>query len=183
MNEEFLAKDLQNILLDNENGGYITANKNLIQAIGLNETIIYQELISKWVFYQEREYISDNEFYCTQDDLERSTGLSQTAQQTAIKKLKLLNLIDTQVKGIPKKTHFQILDTINPDNKDEHILVKYINCGKKIVDLMKEYNQVRVEYNKMKSNKENTNEIENKLIDIKTQIKNIKEQILKQENI
>lgn len=172
MSEEIRAKELQDVLLDN--GGYITVNKNLIHRIGLNEAIIYQELISKLVYYQNAYSNESNEFYCTQDDLERSTGLSQTAQRTAIKKLKELLLIDYKIKGIPRKTYYYILDT---KHKKEPLIYKFIKQGEEIIDLMKQYNEKRNLYNKSKQNEEDIlthDELESELKEIKDKIKNLK---------
>ena len=49
--------------------GSITVNKNLIQAIGLNEAVLYCELLSRY-FYFESRLLLDEEgcFYNTQYD-------------------------------------------------------------------------------------------------------------------
>jgi len=104
-----------------DNGGFIAVNKNLIAAIGLNEAIVFCELVSKYNYYEKENMLNDGYMYCTYDDLRISTGLSQTAQTNAIKNLEKLNLIKCIIAGFPKKRYITVLD-------DE--LSKYLQVGK-----------------------------------------------------
>lgn len=102
--------------------GSITVNKNLIQAIGLNEAVLYCELLSRY-FYFESRLLLDEEgcFYNTQYDLQAGTGLGEKAQRTAISNLKSLGLIEVKRKGMPAKRYFKI----NPDeNKITFLLIQ-----------------------------------------------------------
>lgn len=98
--------------------GSITVNKSLIQAIGLNEAVLYCELLSRHFYFEARGML-DNKgyFYNTQYDLQAGTGMGEKAQRTAITKLKKLNLIDMEVKGLPPKRHFKINTNIEVVNK------------------------------------------------------------------
>jgi len=92
-----------------DNGGFIAVNKNLIAAIGLNEAIVFCELVSKYNYYEKENMLNDGYMYCTYDDLRISTGLSQTAQTNAIKNLEKLNLIKCIITGFPKKRYITVL--------------------------------------------------------------------------
>ena len=104
--------------------GSITVNKNLIQAIGLNEAVLYCELLSRHFYFESRAML-DNEdcFYNTQYDLQAATGLGEKAQRTAISNLKKFKLIDMKLKGIPAKRHFKI-------NNDEDTIKILLLMGK-----------------------------------------------------
>lgn len=104
--------------------GSITVNKNLIQAIGLNEAVLYCELLSRY-FYFESRFLLDEEgcFYNTQYDLQAGTGLGEKAQRTAINNLKSLGLIDVKRKGMPAKRYFKI-------NLDENKISFLLKQGK-----------------------------------------------------
>lgn len=91
--------------------GSIIVNKQLAKEIGINEAIIYSELLSKYMyFYNKNQLTEDGYFFNTVENLERDTTLSKYQQQQAIKKLKDLNLITTKLKGVPSTRHFKILD-------------------------------------------------------------------------
>lgn len=91
--------------------GSIVINKNLIFALGMNESIIYTELLSKFNYFFIRETIMDDGFFFnTVDNLQLDTGLGEKSQRSAIVKLKNLNLIDYKLHGVPPKRYFKIID-------------------------------------------------------------------------
>lgn len=93
--------------------GSIVVNKALAHTIGLNEAIIYSELVSLNEYWKGRDQLTnDGWFYCTVENLEKNTTLKQKTQQRAIKKLKELGLIEVKMLGIPAKRHFYITDKI-----------------------------------------------------------------------
>ena len=47
-------------------------------------------------------------FYCTREKIKYNTGLTETEQRTAIKKLKERNILTMVLKGIPAKTYYKI---------------------------------------------------------------------------
>jgi len=97
--------------------GYITLNKKLAHAIGLNEVIIYSELVSRYLYFKERDKLENGYFFNTIEDLEEATTLSRHQQPKVIKNLCNLNLIDCQLKGIPAKRYFKINEDIEVLNK------------------------------------------------------------------
>lgn len=104
----------------------IYANRCLAHAIGMNETIIYSALISKFTYYSfnNMECI-DGWFYSTVIDLQESTTYGEKAQRRAINNLVNFKLIETRVKGVPAKRYFRITDDIS-------IIEKLISKGEVI---------------------------------------------------
>jgi len=150
-----------------DNGGFIAVNKNLIAAIGLNEAIVFCELVSKYTYYEKENMLNNGYMYCTYDDLRISTGLSQTAQTNAIKNLEKLNLIKCTIAGFPKKRYITVLD-------DE--LSKYLQVGKEKIEQLKaniRRNQFidinNMDINTMENNTMENNTIDNNTMDINTQ--------------
>jgi len=104
--------------------GSIVVNKNLIFAIGLHESIIYAELVSRFSYFSDRGKLeSDGYFYNTIADLQSGTGLGEKPQRVAIKNLEKLGLIDIDRRGMPPKRYFAILD-------NEQILKDLLTKGK-----------------------------------------------------
>ena len=91
----------------------IVISKPLIRKIGLSSAIIYHVLLDRYVqLYNMNNSIV--EFTCTQEEIEDSTGISQTAQRTAIKKLKEVGLLNyCEMKGMPRKTYYNICTDTN----------------------------------------------------------------------
>jgi len=93
--------------------GSIVINKNLCHAIGLNETIIYSELLSRYNYFSERNALDeDNFFFNTVNDLQLATCIGEKPQKKAINNLKKLGLIEYKVKGIPPKRYFKIVNNV-----------------------------------------------------------------------
>ncbi len=92
------------------NDGSITVNKRLIRALGLIEAVVYSELASRHCYFKERDRLSDGYFFNTKEDLEQGTGATRRQQDTAIKRLVELGLIEMVVKGIPATRHFRFTD-------------------------------------------------------------------------
>lgn len=90
--------------------GSIIINKELARKIGINATIIYSELISKYLYYYNKGTLIDGYFYCTIENLENDTTLTKYQQSQSIKILKQLNLIDVKYKGLPKIRYFKIIE-------------------------------------------------------------------------
>ena len=93
--------------------GSIVVNKSLAHEIGLNEAIIYSELVSLHEYWRKQERLTDDQwFFCTVENLEKHTTLSKGQQSRVIKKLEELKLIETRRRGLPAKRYFKITDEI-----------------------------------------------------------------------
>lgn len=95
--------------------GSIIVNKRLSKKIGLNEAILYSELVSKYKYFKNKDQLTpDGYFFNTVDNLEDDTCLSGKQQRPCIKKLEKLNLIEMKVQGLPSKRYFKINLDIQP---------------------------------------------------------------------
>lgn len=94
--------------------GSIVVNKRLAKEIGLNEAIIYSELVSLHKYWEDRgELTEDGWFFCTIENLEENTTIKKDTQNRAISKLeKKLGLIETKRMGLPAKRYFRITNKI-----------------------------------------------------------------------
>ncbi len=100
--------------------GSIVINKNLARNIGIDEAIVYSELISKYIYYEEQNMLTeDGFFFVTVEDLQHSTTLSKYQQSKAISELVKLGLITHQNRGVPPKRYFKL--TI-----DNELIIKYL---------------------------------------------------------
>lgn len=100
--------------------GSIIINKVLAKNIGLNEAILYGELLSKYSYYYEHDELTeDGYFFCTVDDLEFATTLSDYAQRKAITNLVEYGLISTSNRGIPMKRYFTLI-------MDEDLVIQFL---------------------------------------------------------
>lgn len=92
----------------------ISVNRPLAHAIGVQETIIYQALLVKYAYYEEKEMLKDGcWFYSTAPDLEESTGLSEKRQARCIARLIEFGLIETKKDGAPIKRFFRIIENVD----------------------------------------------------------------------
>ena len=92
---------------------FLVVNKELAKQIGLNETVLLADLISKEQYFKEKEY-SNYEmggwFFNTAKNIQDDTTLTSHQQRKAVKNLKSLGIIETQLIGIPAKQHFKIIE-------------------------------------------------------------------------
>ena len=115
-------------------------NRLLAHAIGMNETIIYSTLISKFTYYSIKEMIDDDGwFYSTAPDIQESTTFSEKVQRRAINNLIETGLIESELHGMPAKRYFRILNNID-------LLENLINKGADIANKIKiEANEKNIE--------------------------------------
>ena len=98
---------------------YLTINKNLIKKIGLKETVLYSDLLSKSKYFMEKNISpgdrEDNKgwFFNTIENIKRDTGLSPFQQREVIIRLIEKGLIEHKLQDMPAKGYFRI----RTDNK------------------------------------------------------------------
>lgn len=94
--------------------GSIVVNKKLAHKIGLNEAIIYSELVSLHKYWGDRGQLEEGTwFFCTIESLQEKTTLKKDTQNRAIGKLeKTWGLIETKRMGLPSKRYFRITNGI-----------------------------------------------------------------------
>jgi hypothetical protein len=102
------------------NDGFIIYNKNLAKNLGVNEAILYSELLSRWNYFKRRGQLTeDGFFFNTVKDLEDGTALSDYQQRRALNSLKEKGLIEMEVRGIPAKRYFRIVE-------DSELITSYL---------------------------------------------------------
>ena len=99
--------------------GSIIINKRLAHNIGLNETIMFTELLAKFKYFADRKSLKDGYFFNTVADMQKDTSLSEFQQRKAIKNLIKLGLIRYDKRGLPAKRYFKIVE-------DEANIKKYL---------------------------------------------------------
>jgi hypothetical protein len=131
------------------NAGSIVINKALMHRLGVNEAIIYYEIVSRYSYFAKEDMLTeDGYFYNTVDDLQLATAIGEKAQNSAIKKLMTLGLIDKKLKGTPARRHFKIIDNMN-------LILSLIEEGKTVVKELdqkqKERMKQKIQYSKFSS--------------------------------
>ena len=92
--------------------GSITINKKLIQLVGLIGAAVYSELASRYHYFKDRGRLTDGGyFFNTKEDLEEATGVTRRQQDTAVKELMEMGILEMKVMGIPASRHFRFTDS------------------------------------------------------------------------
>lgn len=102
--------------------GSIVVNKQLAHRIGLQEAVVYSELVSLYKYWSSKgELTKDGFFYCTYENLERNTSLKEKVTLRAINKLIKMELVEKVTRGLPRKNYYKITKGIYKlmDEKDE----------------------------------------------------------------
>lgn len=101
--------------------GSIVVNKKLAKEIGLNEAIIYSELVSLYKYWTDREGLTEEGFFfCTYENLEKNTTIKEKTASRTISKLEKLGLVEKKRMGLPAKTYYKITNGIYDLLKDIH---------------------------------------------------------------
>lgn len=87
---------------------FITVNKDLIKALGLEEAILLGELASEYDYWNNKNEIEDGYFYSTIENIEEKTTLTAYKQRKCLENLKNKGIIDVQIRGIPAKRYIEI---------------------------------------------------------------------------
>lgn len=97
--------------------GFIMVNKTLAKLVGLVPATIYGELLSTFLYWQQREQLTIIEgkewFFCTIEDLEDKTTVKKDTQAKAIKTLEKAGLLEVKRHGLPAKRYFHITEKFN----------------------------------------------------------------------
>lgn len=87
---------------------FITVNKIMIKALGLEEAIILGELASEFAYFESKGLLEDGYFYSTIENIEDNTTLSAHQQRKAMKRLQSLNILNIKIKGLTAKRYIKI---------------------------------------------------------------------------
>lgn len=146
--------------------GSIVINKKMARAIGINATIIYSELISKFLYFSDKEELTrEGYFFNTVEDLRKDTCLSRDPQLEGIKKLIKLKLIDKKIKGMPSKRYFKISTDKRAFDTLKALLLKGASrCPKNGQLIVRKTDTNNTNLNNTKSKQEQEPPAENKLL-------------------
>ena len=96
---------------------FLVVNKELAKNIGLKETVLLADLISKEEYFIDNG-MTDGWFFNTEANIQKDTTLTPYQQRNALKSLKNHEIIETMRKGIPAKQYFKI---------NEGQVIKFLN--------------------------------------------------------
>lgn len=91
----------------------VSVNRPLAHAIGLNEAVVYGALVAKYYWYSDRDMLDDGWFYSTAPDLQESTALTEKQQKRCVDALVKLGLLRCELRGMPAKRSFYIIETLS----------------------------------------------------------------------
>jgi len=127
--------------------GSIIINKKLNFSMGTHTTMVYTELLSRFMYFLEKDNLTDDGyFFNTVDDLKLGTGLGRTAQTNAINKLEELGFIKTDLRGMPPKRHFEII-------ADTQLIDEYIKKGAEMIEELKRKQSASTDISKISYSK------------------------------
>ena len=128
-------------------------NKHLAKSVGIEASLLLNDLYSKQCFFEERGELVEGYFFNTRDNIEADTTLSPHKQRQALQILEKFGFVKTKVMGLPKKTYYLVI---------HDKLLNFLTTGDEKIS--------RQEVKKFNTNN-------NKLIRIKNNNKLIKEKI------
>ena len=96
---------------------FIVLNKELARQIGLKESVLLADLISKEEYFIANG-MTDGWFFNTEANIQEDTTLTPFQQRNCLKTLKKHQIIETKRVGIPAKQYFKI---------NEQLVVKFLN--------------------------------------------------------
>jgi hypothetical protein len=96
---------------------FLIVNKSLAKQVGLKETVLLADLISKEEYFIANG-MTDGWFFNTESNIEADTTLTPFMQRKCLKALRKYGIIETKRKGIPAKQFFKI---------NEEVVVKFLN--------------------------------------------------------
>ena len=99
---------MERILNTLSRDAFVPYNKHLAKGIGVYETIMLCEMISKYKYFRNKNKLKDNEFFFTENEIYENTGVIPRVQQRIRPRLKKLGLINITRKGIPYRNYYSI---------------------------------------------------------------------------
>lgn len=103
----------------------ITIQFSLAHAIGTNETIVFNALVSKYFYYRSRNKLTeDGYFMVSESDLCESTTISGKPLTRYMKNIEAKGLIKQELRGMPARKYVYIV-------RDDKLLMELLNDGAK----------------------------------------------------
>ena len=86
---------------------FLVLNKELARQIGLKESVLLADLISKEEYFIANG-MTDGWFFNTEANIEQDTTLTPFQQRKCLKTLKKHQIVETKRRGVPAKQYFKI---------------------------------------------------------------------------
>lgn len=93
-------------------GNFISVNRDLIKAFGIETALLIGELASEYDYYSKRGELTDNCFYSTVRNINNNTGLSEHQQRQAFNILKENGIVEIVKKGLPARRYVKINEEV-----------------------------------------------------------------------
>ena len=90
---------------------FITVNRSIASVVGLEAAVILGELVSEYLYWKDRDGLTDGYFFSTVENLEQKTFLSAHSQRQALEKLKEYGMVDVVKQGMPAKRYIKIFES------------------------------------------------------------------------
>lgn len=158
-----MKKEILQEITDNQS--FIKFYKCLSFIIGIKESILLQDLITKDKYFQLNNKEYDNWFYNTSKNIYYDTSIPIDSQKRIIDSLKKQKLILTKLIGLPRKKYFKInYDKVNEIfekgiEKRKELYNSYNDCSSSV----KMTEQEPLEQPNLSNNKNKLNRINNKV--------------------
>ena len=134
---------------------YIVVNKDLIKILNLEGAVMFGQLASEYVYWENARKLEDGYFYSTIEDIQEKTSLTAYQQRNVIKMLEKKELINVKLMGMPAKRYIKI---------NENQVIKILNnkmlknlttrCEKTLQQDVKKFNiNNNINNNKINNNK------------------------------
>lgn len=135
---------------------YLIINKELIRKIGLNEALVLSELCNQFYYWEREGKLINNMFYSSQENISNNVGLSKRQVSDIVHKLEDLNLVKTEIKGMPGIKHYEInlQNLFNAISSNDCKKCSYMTAKNDIISLQK------TTLNNNKNNNKNINKKE-----------------------
>ena len=101
--------------------GFLAVNKALMRELGLNNSVLLCDLLSKKSYFKNKNQLEDGWFFNTESNREWDTGLISNQQRKCIKELIELNIIKVKRQGLPARQWFYINEEVIEKIIKEHI--------------------------------------------------------------
>lgn len=89
--------------------GFIMTPKSLIHKLGIEEAILFSEILQREHYFKERDMLTkDGFFFNTNKDMSSGTGISERKLKKLYETLQSYDLIEISLRGMPKRTHIRI---------------------------------------------------------------------------
>jgi hypothetical protein len=136
---------------------FLTVNKEIARKLSLESAVLFADLASAQIYWNDKEGAEDTWFFRTREVIEQETTLKKRKQLNAYNNLKKNNLIKEKIAGCPAKKYY-LIDEECTNNL--HTLL----CQNETADC-DEMKQLGVaNQHDINKNKENKNKLNNKTI-------------------